>query len=102
PEGIALCAESASPSADCTTSFPRTRSEVSAREESRARRRATYKQVRRLRRAGQPLLAISRTLHLARGNVRQYASASTFPERAVRVPGPSILDPYLEYLSAAR
>ncbi|RYZ17108.1 MAG: transposase [Myxococcaceae bacterium] len=49
--------------------------------------------------AGEPLLRISRTLRLARATVRKYASAEASPERAVRVPGPSILDPFLEYLA---
>jgi hypothetical protein len=31
--------------------------------------------------------------------VRKYALAPSFPERVARVPGPSILDPYLEYLA---
>ncbi|WP_163782469.1 ISL3 family transposase [Myxococcus vastator] len=79
-------------------SFPRTRSEERAGEESRARRVATYEEVRRLHRAGEPLLRISRTLRLARATVRKYARADAFPERAVRVPGPSILDPFLEHL----
>jgi len=48
------------------------------------------------------LLKISRTLKLARATVRKYACAEAFPERAVREPGPSILDPYLEYLEQRR
>lgn len=31
--------------------------------------------------------------------MRKYAAAEAFPERAARVPGPSILDPYLKCLS---
>ena len=38
-------------------------------------------------------------MRLARGTVRKYAFAPSFPERAAREPGPSILDPYLEYLA---
>ncbi|QRO01375.1 ISL3 family transposase [Archangium violaceum] len=91
------------PSADTApvrrhASFPRTHSEARAREESRARRLAVYQAVRRRHMAGEPLLRISNTLRLARGTVRKYALATSFPERAARVPGPSILDPYLEYL----
>ena len=81
------------------TSFSRTHAEARAREESRAQRVAAYEAVRRLHLAGEPLLRISRTLRLARGTVRKYAAAQAFPERAARVPGPSILDPYLEYLT---
>jgi transposase len=81
------------------TSFSRTHAEARAREESRSRRVAAYEAVRRRHLAGEPLLRISRTLGLARGTVRKYAAAEAFPERAARVPGPSILDPYLEYLT---
>lgn len=79
-------------------SFPRTWSEECAGEERRARRVAEFEEVRRLHLAGEPLLRISRTLKLARAMVRKYARAEAFPERAVRVPGPSILDPFLQYL----
>ncbi|NOJ99068.1 ISL3 family transposase, partial [Corallococcus coralloides] len=79
-------------------SFPRTRAELRAGEENRACRVATYEAVRHLHLAGEPLLRISRTLGLARATVRKYARAETFPERAVRVPGPSILDPHMAYL----
>ncbi|WP_037583136.1 ISL3 family transposase [Stigmatella aurantiaca] len=81
------------------SSFPRTRSEVSAGEESRTRRLATYQEVRRRHLAGEPLLTIRRALKLARETVRKYALAEAFPERAVRRPGPSLLDPYLEHLA---
>jgi transposase len=83
-------------------SFPRTRSDERAGEESRARRVAAYEEVRRRHQAGEPLLSISRTLKLARATVRKYASAAAFPERAIRVPGPSLLDPFLEYLEQRR
>ncbi len=82
----------------CHASFPPTRSDEHAGEESRARRVAAYEEVRRRHLAGAPLLRISRTLKLARATVRKYARAETFPERAVRVPGRSILDPFLQYL----
>ncbi|GMU03750.1 ISL3 family transposase [Corallococcus caeni] len=81
------------------TSFSRTHAEAHAREESRSRRVAAYEAVRRRHLAGEPLLRISHTLGLARGTVRKYAAAEVFPERAARVPKPSILDPYLEYLA---
>lgn len=48
------------------------------------------------------MLRISRTLGLARATVRKYAGAETFPERAIRVPGSTILDPFLEYLAQTR
>lgn len=37
---------------------------------------------------------------LARATVRKFAYAESFPERAVRAPGPSILDPFLGHLEA--
>ena len=37
---------------------------------------------------------------LARGTVRKFADAKSFPERAVRPAGPSILDPHLDHLEA--
>ena len=52
--------------------------------------------------AGEPLLTISRRMGLARGTVRKFADAESFPERAVQPPGPSILDPHLDYLEARR
>ncbi|WP_376100804.1 transposase (plasmid) [Roseomonas sp. CCTCC AB2023176] len=61
---------------------------------------ALYDEVRRRHAAGEPLLALSRRMGLARGTVRKYAGAESFPERAVRAPGPSLLDPYLAHLEA--
>jgi transposase len=57
-----------------------------------------YEEVRRRFQEGEKLLAISRATGLARSTVRRYAYAERFPERAVRVPPPSILDPYLGHL----
>jgi len=59
-----------------------------------------YNEVRRRYLAGEKLLAISRAMGLARGTVRKLAYADAFPERAVRVPPPSIIDPYLPHLEA--
>jgi transposase len=83
-----------------TQAYPRTRPEVAAAAESRARWLARYQEVRRRFQAGETLLAIGRALGLARSTVRRYAYAEHFPERAVRVPPPSILDPYLSHLEA--
>jgi hypothetical protein len=85
-----------------TGAYPRTRAEAAAKAQSRARRVARYEEVRRRVRAGEKLLAISRAMGLARGTVRRYASAQSFPERAARVPLASKLDPYLEHLEARR
>jgi transposase len=83
-----------------TQAYPRTRAEGAAAAESRARWLARYQEVRRRFQAGQKLLAISRAMGLARSTVRRYAYAERFPERARRVPPPSILDPYLGHLEA--
>jgi hypothetical protein len=56
--------------------------------------------VRRRYISGEPLLAIGRAMNLARGTVRRFAYAESFPERAVRAPGRSIIDPYLDHLNA--
>jgi transposase len=80
--------------------FDRTRGEAVAREESRSRRLAAYTEVRRRRAAGESMLGISRVLGLARGTVRKYAYAASFPERAARAPEASLLDPYLPHLAA--
>src|SRR5919202_631539 len=83
-----------------TSAFPRTRAERAASADSRARWKALYDEVRRRHAAGQPLLTISRRMGLARGTVRKFAQAESFPERAARAPGRSILDPYLAHLEA--
>jgi hypothetical protein len=83
-----------------TTAFPRSRAEGAAGVESRARWKALYDEVRRRLAGGEPLLVISRQMGLAHGTVRKFADAGSFPERAVRAPGPSILDPHLAYLEA--
>jgi transposase len=83
-----------------TRAYPRTQAEVAATAASRARWLARYEEVRRRFQAGEKLLAISRVMGLARSTVRRFAYAERFPERAVRVPPPSILDPYLGHLEA--
>ena len=83
-----------------TRAYPRSRAEVVATADYRARRLAVYEEVRRRFGAGEKLLAISRALGLARSTVRRYAYAESFPEHAVRVPPPGILDPWLEHLEA--
>jgi hypothetical protein len=80
--------------------FPRGRSDPARTADSRARRLALYEEVQRRYAAGEKLLTISRTMGLARGTVRKYAFAESFPERAERRPARSIIDPYLPYLEA--
>ena len=90
----------AGPARRSTGAFPRSRGERAAGAESRGRKKAPYEAVRRRHAAGEPLLTISHRMGLARGTVRRYAQAESFPERAVRVPAHSILDPYLAHLEA--
>lgn len=82
-----------------TRAYPRTRAEQDASVDSKARWQALYEEVRHRHARGETLLAISRRMGLARGTVRKFAQAESFPERAVRQPGPSILDPYLSHLN---
>jgi hypothetical protein len=83
-----------------TRAYPRTRAEQAASADSQARWQALYEEVRQRHARGETLLAISRTTGLARGTVRKFAQADSFPARAVRQPGPSILDPFLPHLNA--
>ena len=78
----------------------RTSSEAARSAGSRARRVAWYEEVKQRFGAGETVLAISRAMALSRDLVRRYAYAESFPERSARVPGPSILDPYSDYLEA--
>ena len=59
-----------------------------------------YTGVRRRHTAGETLMAIGRALGLARGTVRRFARAESYPERAARAPGPSLLDPFVPHLEA--
>ena len=43
--------------------------------------------------------AIKKATGLARATVRRFARAESFPERAVRAPGPSRLDPFIPWLA---
>ena len=83
-----------------TGRFPRSASDAQVVLDNRARRLALYKEVQRRHRAGEALIAIARRMKLARGTVHHYARAEEFPERAMRRPGTSIIDPHLAYLQA--
>jgi transposase len=58
-------------SARRTGAFPRNRGERAAGAEERSRRMALHDEVRRRHAAGEPLLALSRRMGLARGRVRK-------------------------------
>jgi len=81
-----------------TGPFPCSAADEQGRADSRARRLALYGEVQRRRAAGEPLISIARTMKLARGTVRNYAHASSFPERAARRPGHSTIDRHLPHL----
>jgi len=83
-----------------TRAYRRSATEDAASADSRARWVVAYDDVRRRHLAGEKLLAISRSTGLARATVRKYAHADAFPERAVRRPGRSNLDPYVAHLEA--
>ena len=78
--------------------FPRNRTAQAISAASRARSLARYQEVRRRRAAGESLRAIKKATGLARATVRRFAHAESFPERAVRAPGPSQLDPFIPWL----
>jgi ribosomal protein S14 len=67
-----------------------------ASADSCARWRSVSEAVRRQRAAGEPLLAISRAMGLARGTVRKFAHAGSVPKQVGRAPSSSILDSYLD------
>ena len=81
-----------------TRAFPRDRTTQAASAASRGRSLACDQEVRRRRAAGESLRAIKKATGLARATVRRFARAESFPERAVRPPGPSRLDPFIPWL----
>jgi len=83
-----------------TGPFPCSAVDEQVRADSRARRLALYGEVQRRRAAGEPLIAIARAMKLARGTIRNYAHATSFPERGARRPGHSIIDQHLPHLQA--
>jgi len=83
-----------------TGPFPCSAADEQVRADSRERRLALYGEVQRRQAAGEPLIAIARAMKLARGTVRSYAHASSFPERAARRPGHSTIDRHLPHLQA--
>ena len=78
--------------------FPRSASERDAGADSRERWKTGYDEVRRRHASGETQLGIARAMSLARATVRKYAAADTFPVRLPHGPGPSLLDPHVDYL----
>jgi len=83
-----------------TGPFPCSAADEQGRADSRERRLALYGEVQRRQAAGEPLIAIARAMKLARGTVRNYAPATSFPERGARRPGHGIIDQHLPHLQA--
>jgi transposase len=65
----------------------------------RTRRLERFETVRRLHAQGVTQRAIARQLQIGKGTVRRYLNAATFPEIARRRKAPSILDPFVAYLT---
>ncbi len=78
--------------------FPRTRVGARSGRREPGRWKAVYDEVRRRHAAWETLLGIARAMGLARATVRKYAAADTFPARLPHGPGPSLLDPHVDYL----
>ena len=81
-----------------TSAFLPARTVRAASAASRARWLTQYEEVRRRHAAGESLRVIKKSTGLARATVRRFASAESFPERAVRAPAPSMLDPFIPWL----
>ena len=79
----------------CIRAFLPGCTKVAAAADSRVHWRVAHEDVRRRRLAGETLGATG----LAPARVRKYAGAESFPKRAMRRPGRSILDPFLPYLA---
>lgn len=75
-----------------------TESERLCQQASRARRQQRYEAVRALAAEGISERQIGHRLGIARGTVRRFLQAEAFPERALRQPMPSILNPFTAYL----
>ena len=69
------------------------------RDERRTRRVARFEEVRQLHAQGTSVRAIARELQLGRRTVQRFLVADQFPERAYRRKQPSILDPFVPYLT---
>jgi transposase len=92
--------ETATSSITRTQPFWRVHADETTSQASRAQKKRLYDEVQRLRRCGHNILQIARKLNIARGTVRRYFYAQTFPERAKRRVKASLLDPYLTYLTS--
>ena len=72
--------------------FRSTGPERAAQPEQPERWRTRDEQVRQRHLAGEPLMAIAPATGLARGSVRKFAYAESFPAHLPNGPGPNILD----------
>ena len=80
------------------TRFPRSGADEQLRSGRRQQRIQRYQIVQELKSHGMSIRRISRLLGLARGTVRSFYFADTYPETQRRKTQPSMLDPYLPYL----
>jgi transposase len=89
--------------APATTAAPRAGRPTSAARlaaDRRARRLGRYEEVVALAAQGHSIRAVASATGLARGTVRRFLRAGSFPERQRRAPHPTQLTPFLPYLQA--
>ncbi|WP_234825191.1 ISL3 family transposase [Cupriavidus necator] len=67
-------------------------------DQRRATRLALYEQLMALRAQGGTIRGIARELSISVATVQKYVRAGAFPERALKAPGPTPLDPYRDYI----
>lgn len=78
--------------------IPRSKSEELRSQQRREKRLARYQEVQRLYKEGLSIRAIERELGMDREAIRNFIKAEVFPERALVLPKPSIIDQYLPLL----
>jgi transposase len=82
----------------CDGPPPPTTRKQQRHEQSRARRKARYDEVKQLQAKGVSLRRIERQLRLNHHTVQRYANAPQFPEHASPGRGPTPLDSFVPYL----
>jgi transposase len=80
------------------TKFIRATTDMRQRKGRRQQRIRRYQMVQACKARGLSIRRIANLLGLARGTVRDFYRADTYPEPKQRMVKPSILDPYLPYL----
>jgi transposase len=77
---------------------PKSKSEELRSQQRREKRLARFQEVKRLHKEGFSIRAIGRELGMDREAVRNFIRAEIFPERALVLSKPSIIEQYLPYL----